>query len=76
MAVTPGETYRCTNPNCGCEMKVTQGREGEAFSALLLWHRDERLHKRLLRYRQREVPLSLGGGRVPYRDESIEPSPE
>ncbi len=25
MAMTTGETYRCTNPNCGCEMKVTQG---------------------------------------------------
>jgi hypothetical protein len=25
MAMTSGETYRCTNPNCGCEVKVTQG---------------------------------------------------
>jgi hypothetical protein len=25
VAMTTGETYRCTNPNCGCEMKVTQG---------------------------------------------------
>ena len=25
MAMTSGETYRYTNPNCGCEVKVTQG---------------------------------------------------
>ncbi|MBA3583088.1 MAG: hypothetical protein H0W36_00915 [Gemmatimonadetes bacterium] len=25
MAFEKGDTYRCTNPNCGCEIQVTKG---------------------------------------------------
>ncbi len=27
MAFEKGDTYRCTNPNCGCEIQVTKGAE-------------------------------------------------
>ena len=25
MALKEGENYRCTNPDCGCEIEVTRG---------------------------------------------------
>jgi hypothetical protein len=45
MAMITGETYRCPNQNCGCEVKVTQGAKagggGESPPRCWLWYGDE-----------------------------------
>ena len=45
MALKEGDVYRCPDPECGCEIKVTKGaaagKGGDQKSALLLRQADE-----------------------------------